>query len=70
MSTRYIEQDVLDQCLEALLQGRTLEQLAGHLHCDTEYLGRLLQLPTAKPAAATDDDSGDLWAVDRLDGQL
>jgi len=70
MSNPYIAQDVLDQCLEAIRQGKTLDYLAGHLHCDTEYLGRLLQLPTAKPAAAADDDSGDLWATDRLDGQL
>ena len=69
MSNPYIAQDVLDQCLEALLQGRTLEQLAGHLHCDTEYLGRLLQLP--KPATpAASEPAVDLWAVNRLDEVL
>ena len=70
MSNPYIAQDVLDQCPEALLQGRTLEQLAGHLRCDTEYLGRLLQLPTSKPAQAADDQESDLWRTNELDGLL
>lgn len=68
MSLPYIDQDTLDQCHQALRDGRPLDDLAGRLHVDTEYLGRLLQLPTVKPLQVSTEP--DLWAVDRLDGQL
>ncbi len=68
---RYLDQDTLDLCHQALRDGRTLDDLAGRLHFDTEYLGRILQLPTVRPAASKNAESEfDLWAVDRLDGQL
>ena len=68
MSGTYIDGDTLPQCHEALRDGRTLDDLAGRLHIDTEYLGRLLQLPTT-PAVSNDDD-GDLWRTDELDAVL
>ena len=59
------------ECREAMRQGRTLDDLAGRLHVDTEYLGRLLQLPTVKPVQVQADASEfDLWSVDRLDEVL
>lgn len=71
MSQKYLDGSTLDECIEALRQGRTLEDLAGRLHVDTEYLGRLLQLPTAKPVQVQADASEfDLWSVHRLDEVL
>lgn len=70
MSNRYIDGDTLDQCLAALRNGRTLEDIAGRLHLDTELLGRLLQLPAKREPVTTQADDFDLWAVDRLEGQL
>lgn len=68
---RYLDADTLNQCHEALRDGRTLDDLAGRLHIDTEYLGRLLQLPQTKPAAAGNAETEfDLWAADRLDAVL
>ncbi len=64
----YLDGDTGAQCHQALRDGRTLEDVASRLHMDTEYLGRLLQLPTAP--TASDDPDGDLWATDRLDGVL
>lgn len=64
---RYLDQDTLDQCHQALRDGRTLGDLAGKLHVDTELLGRLLQLPTLKPVPTAEPD---LWSVDRLESQL
>ena len=66
----YIDGDTLDLCHQALRQGRTLDDLAGRLHIDTEYLGRLLQLPSAKPVPATQADEFDLWRSDELQAQL
>jgi len=68
---RYIDQSTLDEAAQAIRDGVTLSVLAGHLRCDTEYLGRLLQLPTAKPVPATQAaDEFDLWSTDKLDGLL
>ena len=64
---RYLDSDTLDQCHQALRDGRTLDDLAGRLHFDTELLGRLLQLPQVKLAEQPADY---LWAVDRLQAQL
>ena len=66
---RYLDSDTLDECHQALRDGRTLDDLAGRLHFDTELLGRLLQLPQVKLADHCNAEF-DLWAVDRLDGQL
>ena len=69
--SRYIDQDTVDQCLQALRDGRTLEDLAGRLHVDCEYLGRLLQLPTCGPVTPTDPDASvDLWAADEAKGLI
>jgi hypothetical protein len=42
----YLDGDTIDICLAALRDGRTLDDIAGRLHLDTELLGRLLQLPS------------------------
>lgn len=65
----YLDGDTERQVRQALRDGKTLEYVAGYLHLDTELLGRLLQLPTAKPAEPA-VDGFDLWAVDRLQAQL
>lgn len=65
----YLDSDTIAQCHQALRDGRTLEDLAGRLHMDTELLGRLLQLPTTKPVEPV-ADGFDLWSVDRLAAQL
>ncbi len=54
-------------CIGAMRAGRTLDDLAGRQHVDTEYHGRLMQLPTATPAVAVEPD---LWSTDRLDSVL
>lgn len=64
----YIAQDVLDQCREALRQGKTLEYLAGRVGCDPAHLARQLGVPAAKPIPVADEP--DLWSVDRLESQL
>lgn len=69
MSGAYLDSDTLDQCHQALRDGRTLDELAGRLHIDTEYLGRLLQLPTSQPVE-TGNAEFDLWSTDRLDSVL
>ena len=38
---RYIDQDTLDQCREALRQGGKLDDVAARLHVDPEELARL-----------------------------
>ncbi len=68
MSRKYLDGSTLDECIEAMRQGRTLDDLAGRLHFDCEYLGRLLGLPTAQPAATTDEPN--LWRVPELEAQL
>ena len=66
---RYIDQDTRDLSIQFLRDGGTLDKLAGKPHFDTEYLGRLLQLPTAKPTEPA-ADSCDLWRVPELESQL
>ena len=71
MSSPYLDQDTIDQCLQALRDGRTLDELAGRLHVDCELLGRLLGLPTCGPVTPTDPDASvDLWACDHAADQL
>ena len=64
----YLDGDTISLYHQALRDGRTLEDLAGRQHFDCEYLGRLMQLPTAMPAATTDEP--DLWRVPELEAQL
>ena len=71
MSEPYIDGSTLDECREALRQGRKLEDLAGVLKCTPEHLRRLLGEPVWKQILH--DNSGtdfDLFAADRLDGVL
>ncbi len=69
MSRKNLDGSALDECNGDMRERGTLDDPAGLQHVDTEYLGRLLQLPTAKPVQATADASElDLRSVDRLDG--
>lgn len=65
----YLDGDTERLARQAIRDGKTLEYVAGYLHMDTELLGRLLQLPTAKPAEVAAGEF-DLWAVDRLNEVL
>ena len=67
---RYLDSDTLAQCHQALRDGGTLEELAGRLHFDTEYLGRLLQLPTVPTGNMLEQPADYLWSVEKLDGVL
>ena len=66
MSGQYLDGDTIAQCLEALRDGQTLDDLAGRLHFDRDHLARLLQLPPVKPVPVDPD----LWRTDELDGAL
>ncbi|MEJ7591131.1 MAG: hypothetical protein WKF77_06245 [Planctomycetaceae bacterium] len=71
MIGKYIDGSTLDQALDAHRQGVPIDRLAERLRIEPDDLRRRLGLPTtATPVPAADDDSGDLWAVDRLDGLL
>ena len=67
MSRNYLDGSTRDECREAIRQGRTLDDLAGRLHVDTEYLGRLLQLPTVNMVVQPADY---LWHMNDLEAQL
>ena len=68
MSRTYLDGSTLDECIGAMRQGQTLDDPAGRQLVDTEYLGRLLQLPTAKPVQATTEP--DRWRTDELNSVL
>lgn len=71
MSSAYLDGDTRDMCLTAIREGRSLDDLAGSLHLDTELLGRLLQLPAeTTPVDAAAQPADYLWAVDRLQDVL
>ncbi len=71
MTNPYLAQDVLDQAAEALRQGKTLEFVAGRLHCSASHLASLLGLPSLQPVPTDDQDQGfDLWAADKLNEVL
>ena len=67
MSEPYIDGSTLDQCREALRQGKQLDELAGKLRCDVAHLARLLGLPTVKPVPTTEPD---LWRTEELNAVL
>ena len=67
----YLDGDTIALSHQFLRDGGTLDDLAGKLHIDdTEYLGRLLQLPAKREPVATADDEFDLWRSDELQAQL
>jgi len=72
MSNPYIAQDVLDQCDQAIRDGRSLEYLAGQLRCTPEHLGQLLGMPSLQPVPTDDQDQDfDLFeGAERLGAQL
>lgn len=70
--TPYICGDDADEIRDAVQSGCAVADIADRLRVDTEYLGRLLQLPAShhqeQPVQASDDI--DIWAADRLDDVL
>lgn len=68
MSRNYLDGSTRDECREAMRAGGTLDELSGRLHFDCEYLGRLLQLPTATPMPVATEP--DLWRTPELEAQL
>jgi len=69
---KYVPGHVIDECRDLLRQGKTIEFLAGRIGgIEAEDLAALLGEPLARPVPATQAaDEFDLWAVDRLDGQM
>lgn len=68
--TPYIDASTLDEAREALRQGKKLEALAGILRCSPEHLATLLNLQSKPSANMVAEPSVDLWAVEKLEGQL
>jgi len=66
----YLDSDTLDQCREAIRQGLRIIDLAARLGCNPSHLARRLGMQAIQPVPAAADQAVDLWAVDRLDGQL
>ena len=65
MRDPYLDGDVLDECREAHRQGKTLDFVAGRLHCSQSHLASLLGLPALQPVPTDDQDQDfDLWAFD------
>ena len=71
MTDPYIDGSTLDECREALRQGKKLEALAGILCCSQSHLASLLGLPALQPVSTDDQDQDfDLWAADKLNEVL
>jgi hypothetical protein len=63
----HIDSDTLDECRDALLYGRPLEQLAQCIKCSPQELAQLLRLnPRVNAAEKQHAEEIDLWAMDRL----
>ena len=69
MSNPYIDGSTLDQCSEALRQGKQLDELAGKLRCSVDHLRLVLGLPTLNLATSENTDC-DLWRVAEAERQL
>jgi hypothetical protein len=69
--TPYICGDDADEIRDAvLIDRRSVADIADRLRVDTEYLGRLLQLPPVTHQHVHASDDVDIWAADRLDDVL
>ncbi len=66
----YLDGDQIRELREALRLGATREFLAGRVGCNADELAKLLDLPKQKPVRDDKETGVDLWAVDRLEGQL
>ena len=67
---RYIDADTIREAREFLRNGGDKERAAAYLGCKPEDLPKLLDLPKQKPVRGDVETGVDLWAVDRLEGQL
>jgi len=64
MSGKHLDGSTLDECIEAMRQGRTLADMAGQLRCDPAHLSRLPEASAVQPVAA--DEGPDLWRIAEL----
>ena len=68
--TPYFDQDERDEIQRAKNSGKYDEVIAGQIGISVEELCRLMGWPQWKTVPVSNDQDGDLWAVDRLDAQL
>lgn len=69
MSLPYLSGDDRDEIERAKANGKTDDQIAGHYRISPDDLRRLMGWKSAKPAQQQLDEF-DLFACDRLEGQL
>ncbi len=67
---RYLDQSTRDEAKEAYRNHIPLDRIAGHLGITVAELRRVLELPALQPIPIDEEPTTDLWAVDRLEGQL
>jgi hypothetical protein len=67
---KYNDADTIREAREFLRNGGDKEKAAAYLGCKPEDLPKLLDLPKQKPVRGDVETGVDLWAVDRLEGQL
>jgi hypothetical protein len=67
---RYLDADTIREATEFLRNTGDKERAAAFLGCKPEDLPKLLDLPKQKPVRGDVETGVDLWAVDRLEGQL
>ncbi len=67
---KYNDADTIREAREFLRNGGDKEKAAAYLGCKPEDLPKLLDLPKQKPVRGDIETGVDLWAVDRLEGQL
>jgi hypothetical protein len=65
---KYIDADTIREAREFLRNGGDKERAAAYLGCKPEDVAKLLDLP--KPVRDDKETGVDLWAFDRLKGQL
>ena len=67
---KYNDAEAIREATEFLRNGGDTELAAAYLGCKPEDLPKLLDLPKPKPVRGDVESGVDLWAVDRLEGQL
>jgi hypothetical protein len=68
--TPYVDADKIAETSEFLRNGGDNERAAAYLQCKVEDLPTLLDLPSKASANMVQEPSVDLWAVEKLEGQL
>jgi len=67
---RYLDQSTRDEAKEAYRNNIPLDRIAGHLGITVAELRRVLELPALQPIPIDEELTTDLWAVEKLEGQL